>query len=204
MTPRTIQLATLAIASGGVTACDSLEKARELLPSRGFYAASTSMEPTLPKGSQMMADEVTSEELRRGDILMVKTVHGENYVMRLIALPGDRIAMEAGHIVLNGTKFEQQPAGTWRIEDDTVGGDFAVFVDKLPGEATPHRILDQGPSPADEMAEITLDDDQYFLMGDNRDNSADSRFPDSMLGLGPVTPGQIRRRVDPSSIGYEI
>lgn len=183
-----------------LTACDDPQSFKDSLPFSNHYAASTSMEPTLPKGTSFTGYSVSTPELRRGDILIVRTHQNEDYVVRLVGLPGDKIAIEDGIIILNGEKVEQRRRGSWIVDDEVVGGTMDVYVEQLPGEAEPHRILDEGQTSGDNMPEIALSTDRYFLMGDNRDNAADSRFDDDLIGLGIVSGSQIKRRVDMQSL----
>jgi signal peptidase I len=182
-------------------ACSDVQDVRDFMPFQNYYAASTSMEPTLPKDTQIMAFSVKAEDVQRGDILIVRTKTGEDYVMRLIALPGDTIAVAAGQIILNGQAVKQEPAGTYTEDDDFRPGPTLRLRERLPGGNPPYFILDHFPETlGDNFEEIALKDDEYFLMGDNRDNSADSRFSDEPYGLGIVAGNQIRRRVGLDSI----
>ena len=65
----------------------------------------------------------------------------------------------------------------------------------LPGSRTGHDILDLGPTAFDDFGPVKLGTDEYFLLGDNRDMSADSRVGPVPVGLGIVRGAQIMRRV---------
>ena len=151
------------------------------------------MEPTLQKGMHVAAKRVTAGDLSRGDIVIIRKGE-DDWVMRLAALPGDRIALVDGTVVLNGEPVEQRAAGRRTYFDGYEDREAAILVERLPGEGRAHRILDTGQSPADDMPEIELGPDRYFVLGDNRDNAADSRHPNP-FGLGIVRGEQIRRRV---------
>jgi signal peptidase I len=68
-------------------------------------------------------------------------------------------------------------------------------IETLPGGVS-HSILDIGPRPADNTGVFTVPEGQYFFMGDNRDNSTDSRFAQSRGGVGFVEAKDIVGRAD--------
>ena len=122
------------------------------------------------------------DPLTRGEVVIERT--GDyDYVRRVAALPGDTIAMRNGLVVLNGNPVAQQPVGEESRSDDPLRRPAKRMREQFPGEASPHLVYDFGPTPQDEMPELTLGDDEYFLLGDNRDNSLDSR----VTGPSPAT-----------------
>ncbi|MXO59307.1 signal peptidase I [Altererythrobacter salegens] len=146
-------------------------------------------------GTRFGSWSVRPSELARGDIVIVKTANGD-YVSRIAALPGDRIAMVKSVVVLNGKPMHQQRKGSWRYKDegDEVTG--SVLLERFPGEKSPHRILDSADSMQDQLAETVLPRNRYFLLSDNRDHAADSRYPPDMFGIGMVDGGSITHRID--------
>ena len=142
-----------------------------------------------------------------GDIVIpVHPERDEDYIKRVVALPGDRIAVQNGQIILNGTPVEQkvEPAIDLPLDANSRcdGFDFdnyratdeagnrvcrvPVMRETLPNGAT-YLIIDHENQQLDNFAEITVPDDAVFVMGDNRDHSADSRETVSDRGLlGPV------------------
>ena len=177
-----------------VVAAAGCDEALDKMPWRGFTMASTSMEPTLPKGTRLTAVSVRTEDLARGDIVFVRR-GDETWVSRLVGLPGDRVALAEGIVVLNGKRISQRPVGRWAIEDYAGQREVAMLAERLPGERQAHRVLDSGYTPQDNFEEVELRPDRYFVLGDNRDNSADSRFDGEVFGLGLVKGSDIERRL---------
>jgi len=96
----------------------------------------------------------------------------EGFVKRIVGVPGDTISVRNGQLVLNGEEAEQTDAGqTFTDADDT--GESRMLEEDLAGCA--HAILDTPDHPGINQAPFTVPEDRYFMMGDNRDNSNDSR-----------------------------
>lgn len=153
-----------------------------------FYAPSGSMAPTIGKGDKFVVDMRWRGPLMRGEVIAFRSEDGDR-ISRIAGIPGDRIAMRAGVPVVNGTAATQQPRGTELFADYDGPHRASVLLEHLPGETSSHSVLDVGPTDFDEMREVVVPANHFFVLGDNRDRAADSRAPSDMSGVGmvPVT-----------------
>jgi signal peptidase I len=151
---------------------------------QNFYLPSEAMEPTLYKSDKMVAAMGNPGELRRGDVVLVKAGAGDTYVKRIAALPGDRIELRDGLVIVNGAAAVLKPAGARRVSYPyREPAEARMFWETLPGEAGAHMIQGLGSSAEDNMSEVAIPPGHIFVLGDNRDNSADSRVEKIAGGL---------------------
>lgn len=126
---------------------------------QAFKIPAVSMAPTLLVGDHVLIDKSVSwddKALQRGEIIVFKFPEDEAklFIKRVIGLPGDMIEIRNKTIYVNGAAMDDS-AYTQRID---------------PG------ILDGTINPRDNFGPVTVPDDAYFVLGDNRDQSLDSRF----------------------------
>ncbi|HEX7856666.1 MAG TPA: signal peptidase I [Sphingobium sp.] len=194
-----------------------------------FYIPSESMMPALLKGDRLvvskyaygwsyvspsfhilpeMPGRLFAKLPERGDIVIAQPRgRQEDYIKRVIGLPGDTIEVRAGQVILNGKPVPQTilpplgipidanaPCDPMQFPDAIGFAPDGSKVCMLPvkKETLPngrsYTIIDVGMRSTDWYGPIKIPTNHVFLMGDNRDNSADSRVPLDEMGLGGPVP----------------
>jgi signal peptidase I len=185
-----------------------------------FYIPSGSMEPTLLIGDELLATKypygystaslpgfivlpatarIMGALPQRGDVVVFRYPgdRSQTWVKRVIGLPGDRIALHEGRVSINGTPVGIRPDGAGQTEnEDGSRLRAARFIETLPGDRA-HTIFKLvNDNPLDNIPETVVPQDHLFVMGDNRDNSADSRVPVLAGGVGMLPVANLVGRVD--------
>ena len=125
-----------------------------------------SMEPNFPNGEYLLTDKVTYRfgEPKRGDVIVFKapTGNGDEYIKRIIGLPGETITVRNGKVYINGKELRE------------------IYI--------PDISPTYGSNFLEENEVFTVPAGNYFVLGDNRPHSSDSR------AFGPITKDKITGR----------
>jgi len=157
------------------------------IPWRSYRITSASMLPTLAIGDTVLAHECGPATIRHGTLLIFPVSEQDGrkaeYVKRVVGLPGDTLSFTATGLTLNGRPVAQEPAGEYTYTDQPSGTHRLARYRTALGDVEFSILHDErwvgyrlgGLRP------VVLGPGQAFVLGDNRDNSRDSRF------FGPIT-----------------
>ncbi len=148
---------------------------------------------SLPFGLPLIPGRIFANSPARGDIVIFKHPLDESdYIKRVIGVPGDTVSMRGGQVVLDGRAIPRARVGDFVIAPSPnascvgarrkrsldVEGQcrYAMFNEQMPSGKSFYTV-DFGRSPQDDYGPVSVPEGMIFVMGDNRDNSQDSRFP---------------------------
>jgi signal peptidase I len=152
-----------------------------------------------------ISGRIFASEPERGDVVVFRhPVTGADFIKRVIGMPGDRVQMRDGLLYLNGEALPQEPAGHFaepyerqgsvgqfpRCANAPVGQGGTCLKDRyletLPGGRSYPVLNIEDRGFADNTPLFTVPEGHFFFIGDNRDNSVDSRVPQNAGGVGMV------------------
>lgn len=142
-----------------------------------FYIPSSSMEPNLFKGDYVLVNKFNNFikkeiDIKRGDIIVFKDKDDNSFfskylIKRIVGIPGDNISYSDKTLVINENE----------IINDEVNKSGSVVIKNEHLFGKEHKIqLDNNINRNNDSVSVYIGDNEFFVMGDNRDNSMDSRF----------------------------
>lgn len=169
---------------------------------------------SLPWGAPLIPGRLFGSTPKRGDVVVFKEPpeNSTDVIKRVIGIPGDTVQMRHGQLVLNGQAIPKERVADFTIPiSPNYQGDecpaqfldqadgkpicrYAQFRETLPGGKS-YMVLDRGDTMQDDTQVYAVPEGQVFLMGDNRDDSSDSRFEAQGFGFVPMANIQGRAMV---------
>lgn len=167
---RTLLFQPFSIPSGSMK--DTLLVGDYLFVSKFSYGYS---KYSLPFAPDLFDGRIWSSDPKRGDVAVFKFPPNPNidYIKRVVGLPGDKIQMIDSVLHINGTAVKRERAGLFT--DDETGQIVQSYTETLPNGVS-YSTLDVNLSSTDNTRVFEVPEGHYFMMGDNRDNSSDSRL----------------------------
>lgn len=144
-----------------------------------FMVPSSSMAPTLVPGDRILVTKLglNAQTFKRGDLVVFRNPidRQQTFVKRVVGLPGETIEIKNGQVIINGHALEQTPVsgeGQRQVADPSADNG-QTYLERTEDKA--YQVHFDHPDARVSVAPITVAPDAYFVLGDHRDRSLDSR-----------------------------
>ncbi len=147
---------------------------------------------SLPWSPDLFEGRIFGEEPERGDVIVFKKPpqNSEDYIKRLVGMPGDRIQVIEGILHINGEAVKREKLSVDFDEENGFPRRLTRYLETLPNGVS-HQIWEESDNYySDNTREFVVPEGHYFMMGDNRDHSSDSRV------IGPIPYDNLVGRAD--------
>jgi len=160
------------------------------IPNPAYYFFHFSANEWLCAPPNWFPGRIFASPPKRGDVVVFKLPRDRqtDYIKRVVGLPGDKVQMKAGRLYINGEIVPREQMAKVHTEG-FYGGEIEVptYEETLPGGVKHTIIQIQGDTGFNSNTQVfEVPPGEYFMMGDNRDNSTDSRVPPDQGGVGYV------------------
>jgi len=148
---------------------------------------------SMPFAPNLFSGRIFAAQPERGDVAVFKVPrdNSTDYIKRIVGLPGDRVQMKGGQLYLNGEPAPRKLLGDYLAQETNIRVQVRRFAETLPTAMSPggrtHDIVKMTDTGGlNDTQEFKVPPDHVFAMGDNRDNSSDSRDPTGGVGFIPI------------------
>lgn len=158
---------------------------------------------SMPLGPPLFKGRLFGRDPARGDVVVFRLPRDTSidYIKRVVGLPGDRVQMKGGAVFVNGAPLPSRVLGPGTDPDEPQVAVIRRWETQSGGRG--YVTLDRGFSDGDDTGVFLVPEDAYFVMGDNRDNSADSRWP-RQTGVGFVPAENLVGRAEVILAGWPL